>query len=103
MQGLLSSSQAIITIFSQFIAMVSAYIVGLYYFLNRAAFALRLLAFATLSIGLAFLGGAAAIQQSLQSALFTAWLKLSTPIISVEALRNPLQLTFLSPRSTPPT
>ena len=92
MQCLFASSQAISSIFSMFLTMVSAYIAGLYFFLNRAAFALRLLAFAILSIGLAFLGGAATIQQGIQFALFVALAKLSSPTISVEALRNPISV-----------
>ncbi len=94
MQGLFASSQAISTIFSMFLTMISAYIAGLYFFLARAAFALRLLAYAILSIGLAFLGGAAAIQQSMQYGLFAAWAKLPSPTISVEALRNPISVTL---------
>ena len=70
--------------------MVSAYIAGLYFFLNRAPFALKLLAFFLLSIGLIFLGGAAVTQQRLQVGLLAAWGKLSSPTIAVDlVLRNP--------------
>jgi hypothetical protein len=51
---------------------------------------LRVLAFALLSIGLVFLGAAAAIQQLLQNGLAAAWVKLPSPIFSIAALNNAL-------------
>jgi hypothetical protein len=92
MQAFLASGQVVISLFSMFFAMVSAYIAGLYFFLNRAPLALRLLAFALLSCGLVFLGAAAAIQQRLQSDLSAAWAKVQSPIFSIGALNNPLSL-----------
>ena len=90
MQGVFSSIQVVISLFSTFFAMISAYIAGLYFFLNRAPFALKLLAFFLLSIGLVFLGGAAITQQRLQMGLFAAWGKLPSPAIAVDSvLRNP--------------
>jgi hypothetical protein len=53
---------------------------------------LRLLAFALLSIGLVFLGAAAAIQQRLQDGLAVAWAKLPAPVFSIAALNTPLTL-----------
>jgi hypothetical protein len=94
MQGFFSSSQVVISLFSAFFAMVSAYIAGLYFFLNRAPLALRLLAFFLLSIGIAFLGGAVAIQQRVQDGLFTAWAKLPSPMMSVELLLNPFPFSL---------
>ena len=75
-QALLASIQVVIGVFSMFFATVSAYIAGLYFFLNRAPLALRLLAFLLLSIGLVFLGGSALIQQRMQEELFAALAKL---------------------------
>jgi hypothetical protein len=90
MQGVFSSIQVVISLFSTFFAMISAYIAGLYFFLNRAPLALKLLAFFLLSIGLIFLGGAAITQQRLQMGLLAAWSKVSSPAIAVDAvLRNP--------------
>jgi len=94
MQGLFTSGQTVISLFSTFFAMISAYIAGLYFFLNLAPLALRLLAFFLLSIGLVFLGTAAAIQQRLQDGLFAAWAKLPSPILSIEVLRNPVPLSL---------
>jgi hypothetical protein len=91
-QAYLGSGQMVIGLFSLFFTMVSAYIAGLYFFLNRAPLALRVLAFALLSIGLVFLGAAAAIQQLLQNGLAAAWVKLPSPIFSISVLNNPLAM-----------
>ena len=92
MQAFLASGQVVISLFSMFFAMISTYIAGLYFFLNRAPVALRLLAFVLLSIGLVFLGAAAAIQQWLQQSLSIAWAKVPSPIFSIAALRDPIWL-----------
>jgi hypothetical protein len=92
MQAFLASGQVVISLFSMFFAMISAYIAGLYFFLNRAPIALRLLAFSLLSVGLVFLGAAAAIQQWLQQSLSVAWAKVPAPIFPIGSLRNPLSL-----------
>jgi hypothetical protein len=92
MQALIGSIQVVVGVFSMFFAIVSAYIAGLFFFLNRAPLSLRLLAFFLLSIGLAFLGGSALIQQRLQEGLFVAWARLPSPTVAVEALRTPLPL-----------
>ena len=95
MQGMFSSIQVVISLFSTFFAMISAYIAGLFFFLNRAPVALRLLAFFLLSIGLVFLAGAAITQQRLQAGLLAAWAKMPSPAIGVDAvLRNPFPVTL---------
>jgi uncharacterized oligopeptide transporter (OPT) family protein len=94
-QAYLGAGQIIIGLFSMFLTMVSAYIAGLYLFLNRAPLALRVLTFALLSIGLVFLGAAAAIQQLLQHGLVAAWVKLPSPVFSIAALNNPLAVPLL--------
>ena len=48
-----------------------------------------------LSIALAFLGGATAIQQGAQEAIIAAWAKLPSPAIPVETIRNPLPIAQL--------
>ena len=97
LQALYSSIAAVMTLFSMFFTMTSAYIAGLYFFLHRAPFALRLLAFGLLSIGLVLLGGSAATLQKMQEGLFGAWAKLPAPMISVTELRNPIPLTVPIP------
>jgi hypothetical protein len=91
MQGVLTSIQVVISLFSTLFALISAYIAGLYFFLRRAPLPLKQLAFLLLSIGLIFLGGAAITQQRLQVGLLTAWGKLPTPVIAIDGvLRNPM-------------
>jgi hypothetical protein len=94
MQALIGSIQVVVAVFSMFFAITSAYIAGLFFFLNRAPLSLRLLAFLLLSIGLMFLGGSALIQQKVQDELFAAWTRLPSPAIAVEALRKPLPLAL---------
>jgi hypothetical protein len=90
MQGVFSSIQVVISLFSTFFAMISAYIAGLYFFLSRAPVALKLLAFFLLSVGLLFLAGAAISQQRLQVGLLAAWAQIPSPAITVDELvRNP--------------
>ena len=43
MQAFLTSGQVVVSLFSMFFAMISAYIAGLYFFLNHAPIALRFL------------------------------------------------------------
>src|SRR5262245_6590265 len=88
-QALTGSAQVVVAVFSMFFTISSAYIAGLFFFLNRAPLALRVLAFFLFSIGLVFLGGSALTQQRLQEQLFMAWAKLPAPAVAVESLRNP--------------
>jgi hypothetical protein len=90
----MGSIQVVISVFSMFFAITSAYIAGLFFFLNRAPLGLRLLAFFLLSTGLVFLGGSALIQQRVQEELFAAWAKLPAPSIAVETLRTPLPVAL---------
>lgn len=92
LQALYASTQVIVSLFSMFVTIVSGYVAGLYLFLKDAPFALRFLAFLLLSVALAFLGGAAAIQQVAQDAIFAAWAKLPNPSIPIEVLLNPLPM-----------
>jgi hypothetical protein len=94
LQGLFNAIGSVITIFSLFFTMVSGYLAALYLFLGRAPFALRLVAFALLSIGLVFLGGSVAVIQTVQNGLFAAWAKLPAPVVDLRELRNPLPVTL---------
>jgi len=89
-QTLFSSIEAVMSLFSTFLGIVFAYVAGLYFFLNRAPVLLKLLAYGLLSIGLAFVGAAALMQQRLQEQLLSASANLPTPTISLDALRNPM-------------
>ena len=97
LQGLLTSIEVVMSLYSMFFAMTSAYIAGLYFFLNRAPLALKALAYLLLSIGLAFLGGSATVQQKIQLGLQATWAKQKGPFITVEALRNPLPVSIPMP------
>ncbi len=92
LQAIYASTQIIISLFSMFVTIVSGYMAGLYLFLKDAPLAIRVLGFLLMSIALAFLGGAAAIQQVTQEAIFSAWSKLPNPSIPVDALLNPLPM-----------
>jgi hypothetical protein len=94
LQGLFSAIGSIITIFSLFFTMVSGYLAALYLFLNRAPVGLRLVAFVLLSIGLVFLGGSAAVVQTMQNGLFAAWEKIPSPAFSLQQVRNPLPVAL---------
>jgi hypothetical protein len=93
LSGLFSALQTILTIVSLFFAIVSGYIAALFFFLGRAGLFLRLLAFALLTIGMSFLGGTAAVVQTMQEGLLQAWGGLPRPTIPVERLRNPMPMT----------
>jgi hypothetical protein len=90
LQSLLTSIQVIISLFSMFFALTSAYIGALFFFLNRAPFALRFLTFALLSFGMVFLGASALTQQRVQEALHAAIAKQSSPAVTLDAVVNPL-------------
>lgn len=95
MQALYASTQTVVSIFSMFCTITSAYIAGLYLFLNQSPFALRLLAFCLLTIAFAFLGGAAVIQQGAQEAIIAAWARLPSPSIPVDVILNPIPIQQL--------
>lgn len=95
MQGMFSSIQIVISLFSNFFAIISAYIAGLFFFLNRAPLALKVLAYFLLSMGLAFLGGAAITQQRLQVGLLAVWGKMSSSVFAIDSiLRIPLPVSL---------
>jgi len=94
LDGLFQSIQTILTIFSMFFAIVSGYVAALYFFLGRAPFALRLLAFVLLTVALVFLGGSAATIQLVQDGLFVSWAKLGKTMVDVTSLRNPVPVPF---------
>lgn len=95
-QALFTAISTVLNIFSMFFAIVSGYVVALYLFLARAPLLLRTVAFGLLSVGLVFLGGAAAVVQRMQDGLFTAWARLGSPLVDVVDLRNPLPMPELT-------
>lgn len=99
LNGLFNSLQTILTIVSLFFAIVSGYIAALFFFLARAGLFLRILAFSLMTIGLSFLGGTAAVVQSMQEGLLQAWGRLPQSVIPVESLRNPMPVSSSLPLS----
>lgn len=90
LQNMFDAIDAVLTVFSTFFAIVSGYVAALFFFLARAPLLLRTIAFLLLSIGLVFLGGTAAVIQTLQNGLFGAWERLEQPIMPLKNLRNPI-------------
>lgn len=91
LQSLFASIDVVVSLFSTFLAIVFAYVAGLYFFLNRAPLLLKLLGYVLFSVGLAFVGTAALMQQRLQEELFGAWGKLPNPSVSLGVLRSPTE------------
>ncbi len=95
-QQLFNAIGTVLTVFSLFFTLVSGYLAALYLFLAHAPLTLRMVAFALLSIGLAFLGGVTMTVQTLQNGLFVAWAKLPTPNMPLTQLRNPVAIAAIS-------
>ncbi len=91
----IQSAQAAAAIFSLFLAMVSAYIAALYFFLCRAPAGLRLIAFILLTISFAVLGTLALNLQYLGEGMHTAWLKLPQKSTGMELLGPPIVVRSL--------
>jgi hypothetical protein len=96
----IQGAQAATAIFSVFFAIVSAYIVGLYLFLNKAPAGLRFIAFVLLTISFAVIGGLALNMQHLGEGMHNAWLKLPQRSTGMDVLGPPIivQSIFLDGR-----
>lgn len=93
-----SANEAVSGLFSIFFGMVSAYIAGLYFFLNRAPLTLKLIAFALLTMGFLFIGQSMAGIESRLFGLVRAWETIGTPttgIVALNKLSLPLPLRDL--------
>ncbi len=91
LEGLWDALGAIIAIVSLFLGMVSGYLAALYFFLGRAPFFLRVMAFGLLSIALAFLGGIMLVVQTMQNGLLGAWGRLASRVVTGD-IRSPLPM-----------
>jgi len=87
-QGRIDVVSFILSLFSVFFTIVSAYIAALYFFLGAAGFGLRLLAFFVLTVSFLFLGGLAFTVSDLIEALIAAWNRADIPITSEQRLRG---------------
>jgi hypothetical protein len=90
LQAAIQGAQAATAIYSLFFAIVSAYIAGLYFFLNFAPFGLRFAAFVLLTISFAALAALSFNLQYLGEGMHTAWLKLQNPATGMESLGPPI-------------
>ncbi len=82
------SAQTIVAIFSLFFTIVSAYIAALYFFLASAPVAIRLTAFALLTISFLFLGAVVASVTEVVEVLITQWNAANIPLAPTERIRT---------------
>ena len=88
--GLFEVIDKVLVIFSTLFAIVSGYVAALFFFLGRAPFLLKTVAFSLLSIGLFFLGGTTIVIQNMQEGLLSAFERLKNPTLVLGDLRNPV-------------
>jgi len=77
----------ILSLFSVFFGVVSAYIAGLYFVLSKATLALRLLAFFVLTMGFLFLGGMAISVTDAIEVMAVAWDGIDIPLAKGQVVR----------------
>ncbi len=90
LQSLFDVIDAVLMLFSTFLAIVSGYLAALYVVLVRPPLLLRTVAFSLLSVGLAFLGATATVIQNVQNGLLMAWDRIEQPSVPLRELRNPV-------------
>lgn len=86
-QGRIDAAGFILSLFSMFFTVVSAYIAALYFFLGTAGPGLRLLAFFVLTVSFLFLGGLALTVSDLVEVLITAWEGADIPLSEQHTVR----------------
>ena len=87
-QGRIDAASFILSLFSMFFTICSAYIAALYFFLGVAPFALRLLAFFVLTVSFLFLGGMAFTISDLVEVVISNWEQAEIPLSSQQAVRE---------------
>jgi hypothetical protein len=87
MQARFDSAGTILATFSLFFTIVSAYIAALYFFLGKAPFAMRAVAFTLLSISFLFLAAVVASITEVVEVLITRWSEAAIPVGPNEWLR----------------
>lgn len=92
-----ATNEAMMAVFSMFFAIVSAYLAGLYFFLNRSPATIKMLAFGVLSAAFIFLGQAMAGIESRAKGIINAWKSIPDPVTGIRDLEQlaiplPLQL-----------
>ena len=87
-QGRIDAASFILSLFSMFFTICSAYIAALYFFLGVAPFALRLLAFFVLTVSFLFLGGMAFTISDLVEVVISNWEQAEIPLSSQQTVRE---------------
>jgi hypothetical protein len=77
----------VLSLFSVFFGIVSAYIAGLYFVLSKATLPLRLLAFFVLTMGFLFLGGMAISVTDAIEVMAVGWDSLDIPLEKGQVVR----------------
>ena len=92
------TNEAMMAVFSMFFAIVSAYLAGLYFFLNRSPTPIKALAFGLLTAAFIFLGQAMAGIERRAAGIIAAWKKIYSPVTGIrdlEQLAIPLPLQWV--------
>ncbi|MGI9476443.1 MAG: hypothetical protein ACR2PI_07050 [Hyphomicrobiaceae bacterium] len=85
-----SANEAVASLFSIFFGMVSAYIAGLFFFINRAPATIKVIAFTLLTMGFLFIGQAMAGIEIRILGLVQAWTDLKQTATGITQLNNPI-------------
>ena len=92
-----ATNEAMMAVFSMFFAIVSAYLAGLYFFLNRSPVPIKVLAFSLLSAAFIFLGQTMAGIERRAQGIIDAWKTIENPVTGIQDLEQlaiPLPLKF---------
>ncbi|MFY0614505.1 MAG: hypothetical protein JXQ99_23445 [Hyphomicrobiaceae bacterium] len=85
-----SANEAVASLFSIFFGMVSAYIAGLYFFINRAPATIKVIAFTLLTMGFLFIGQSMSGIELRILGLVRAWAELQQTATGISQLNNPM-------------
>lgn len=80
------ATETVTSTFALFFTIVSAYVAGLYFFLHKSPFLLRLLSFGVLSVALAFLGQSMAGIERRVTGIMESWRGLETHTSGIKDL-----------------
>ena len=87
-QSRIDAMSFILSLFSMFFTICSAYIAALYFFLGVAPLALRMLAFFVLTVSFLFLGGMAFTVSDLVEVIVQNWEQADIPLSSQQPVRE---------------
>lgn len=90
-----AAMDTVLSVFSMFFGIVSAYIAGLYFFLHKAPLPLRLTGFGLLSAGFVFLGSLTLSVQRVTTGIIEAWSRVADPATRISSLSEMELPTFV--------